>query len=106
MKTLPDYLGRVTEQLSAVRADLELLNAEVTPDNQVARHLINRLRIATDNVAGCILLVEHDLASPILIVGRSIVETLFVTYWATRTEENAAIVLRRSCQEYLRVLKI
>ena len=98
-------LSKAAEQLGTVRADFELLSATVTPDNKIAHHLIDRLRIASDNVAGCVILAEHDLASPLLIVGRSIVESLFVTYWATRNKENAETVLRRSCQETLRVAR-
>jgi hypothetical protein len=105
MTTPPYDTRRVTEELKTVRDDLELLSAMVTPDNKIAHYLIDRLRVASDNVAGCVILAEHDLAPPLLIVGRSIVEGLFVTYWATYNRENAEIVLRRERQEILRVLK-
>ncbi len=93
-------LTKVTRQLCIVRADLELLSGAVTPDNKIGRHLVQQLRIASDNAAGVVILTEHGLASPAMVVGRTIVESLFVTYWATLKKENAEIVLRRECQRF------
>lgn len=98
-------LTRIAEQLRTVRDDLEFLSATVTPDKKIALHLVNRLRIATDNVAGCKILAEHDLPSPLLIVGRAIVESLFITYWATLQKSNGEIVLRLDRDEIVRVMK-
>jgi hypothetical protein len=92
---------RITAELRAVQADLKPLSGTVTPADKIGKHLIDRLRIATDNVAGCLVLAEHGLVSPVMVLGRTILESLFVTYWATLKKENADVVLRRECQEIL-----
>jgi hypothetical protein len=95
-------LTKIRDQLRSVLDDMQLL--DVPQDNKTARHLVNRLSIATDNVAGCVLLAKHDLASPLLIVARAIVESLFVTYWATLHKKNAEIVLR--LDEYDEIMRV
>jgi hypothetical protein len=97
--------GRVTEQLGGVRADLGLLDAEAASNDQIARYLIGHLRTACDNAEGSVILANNKLASPCLIVGRSVVEDLIVTYWATQGKDNADKVLRRSDQEVLRIMR-
>jgi hypothetical protein len=84
---------KLQQQITVVRNDLPALDAEVASGHDFARHLVARLRVAADNAAGCAILAEAGLAAPLATVTRSILDGLFVTYWALLSDENARTVV-------------
>ena len=96
---------KLRQQITVVTNDLVALNDEAATGDDFARHSVARLQLAADNAAGCAVLAEADLSAPLGIVTRSILEGLFVTYWATLSDENAQTVLMSFRNEGARHLR-
>lgn len=96
-------LGRLREQHKTVVGDLSPLEREAA--DQLARHLVDCLRIAADNAAGCLLLAEHRLGAPLVTVTRSIFESTITTYWATLDTATGRSVLEFSRDEGFRLMR-
>jgi hypothetical protein len=96
---------KLRQQITVVTNDLPALDAEGASADDFARHLVARLRVAADNAAGCAILAEAGLAAPLATVARSILESLFVIYWALLSDENARTVVVSFQNEGARLLR-
>jgi hypothetical protein len=96
---------KLRQQITVVTDDLPALDAEAASGDDFARHLVALLRVAADNAAGCVMLAEASLSPPLATVTRSILEGLFVTYWALLSDENARTVVVSFRNEGARLLR-
>jgi hypothetical protein len=98
-------IDKLRQQIEVVTSDLSGLNATAVASDDLTRYLVAQLQIAADNAVGCAMLAEADLAAPLAIVARSLLEGLFVTYWALVSDENARTVLLSFRNEQARILR-
>jgi hypothetical protein len=96
---------QVRNQVSRILADLPRLAAGASPTDPLANHLVDRLRVACENAAGCCLLAESDLPAPLLTVTRSLFESLISTFWASLSDDNARTVVEASQREMARLMR-
>jgi Family of unknown function (DUF5677) len=105
------------QELSATCEHLETLVQEVLRDfpdlrdqiggnDEVNRHLIDRLLIATDYTSGCLVLARAGLGSPLVPICRALFEGFVSIYWASQTDENGRRVLEAAKWETLRVMRL
>lgn len=95
--TLRDEIRIVTDDLPALRRD--------ALSQDLAKHFVARLKVATENATGCALLAEHGLGLPLITITRSIFEGMIATYWASLSEENGKIILASASNEGVRLLR-
>ena len=98
-------LDHLRQQITIVMDDLPVLEAEAAACDDLARHLVVRLKIAAENATGCAILADADCYTSLATVLRSILEGLFVTYWASLNEENGQKILGSLKNEGARLLR-
>ena len=93
-------------RIKEIADDLPSLKGQADPDDQLALHVIDRVLVAIDNARGCVVLAEQNLGAPLVSAERSIFESLLAVYWASQTEENAAVLLGTMRREMLRLMRL
>jgi hypothetical protein len=102
---LEQRLANLRKQVQLVVNDLPRLTEEIASDDVAASHFIDRLRIATDNAAGCALLADARLSAPFAAVVRSMLESLVTTHWASLNNSNAAEIQTAAQFEFMRLMR-
>lgn len=90
---LENKLENDRNEIIEILGDTGRLKAKIDSTDAFSIHLINRLFIAIENTLGCVTLAEKNLALPLVIVFRSIFESLITVYWASQKLENASNLL-------------
>ena len=98
--------ARLREVVRDVCRDLPDLHGKIDGADEVTRHLLNRLLVATDYASGCAVLSEAGLGPPLLLNVRALFENFIGTYWASRDDQNARILIESFKQELTRVVKL
>jgi Family of unknown function (DUF5677) len=91
--------------LELASEELPILETTADKSDDLAAYFIDRLRIAVDNGRGCVLLAVARLPAPIATVTRSMLESVFTTYWASLSDANAKLIKDAFEAEFLRVTK-
>lgn len=103
---IANICAKLRKQITGIVDDLPSLRDQADANDQLARHLIDRLLVATDNATGCVVLAEHGLGAPLASAARSILESLFATYWSSQSDEAAASLLSAMRNEALRLMRL
>jgi hypothetical protein len=98
-------LANLRKQVQLVLNDLPRLTAEIASDDVAASHFIDRLRVATDNAAGCALLADARLSAPVAAVVRTMLESLVTTHWASLNNANAEEIQTAAQFEFMRLMR-
>jgi hypothetical protein len=100
---------KTCERLDAVvqeaLRDVSNLRDEIDAGDEVGRHLVNRLLVATDYASGCTILARTGLGAPLATLSRTLFEGFIGVYWATLTDDNGRRALEATKREMLRVMR-
>jgi hypothetical protein len=105
MDVLEQRIARLRDQVQLVAEDLPRLTAQVASGDTAASHFIDRLRIATDNATGVVLLADARLSAPVLAVERSLLESLITTHWASISDSNTEEIITVARLETRRLMR-
>lgn len=96
----------VRERVRGLLDDLPNLRRQVGPADEVGRHLLDRVLVASDFATGCALLGQERLAGPTASVTRSLVESLIGTYWASLDDANGRKIMDAGRREAMRIMRL
>ena len=110
-KTLPRRrigrkpMDRLQIELDTIRRDLAELRPLVATDDVTGAYFIERVELALESMAGCILLAKAGLAFPLGILARSLLEMNMGTFWAASMPERAVDASGATAAEAIRNMK-
>lgn len=75
--------------LDAIRRNFADVRQQVSTDDKIGAFFVERLDLALESTVGYIVLAKADLAYPVAILPRSMLELTMTTFWAASTPERA-----------------
>lgn len=105
MVSREEHLARLESQIAAVERRLSFL-AHRAFDGERPKALLHCLQEALELARGCLVLGRVPLPLPLFVVARVLVETLFLTAWVARSEENAKTYMEAGAQGMAKFARI
>jgi hypothetical protein len=98
--------GQIRGLVEKILAEFPVLASKVEREDDVTRHLLNRLLVATDYASGCAALAENNLGPPLVPISRAMFESFVSTYWASQSEANGRVIVEAARREITRIIKL
>jgi hypothetical protein len=105
MTNIERLIEALQPEVDAMRTDLVGMRQQVASDDAISAFFVERLELAVETVIGCIVLAKGDLAYPVAILARSVLELAMVTFWAASNSDRANEASGASTAEVTRVMK-
>ncbi len=103
---IADLSANLKRHVHNILQELPALSGEVDPSDDVTKHLMNRLLVATDYASGCAVLAQSNIGPPMVPITRALFESFISTYWATQTKENGDLIVNSMEKEIIRIMKL